>query len=1456
MVAPSPPPVPPSVPASGAAAPRAESAADVVHAAEVLVDRAVDAAERSLALRLGQRGLRVVLFGLRALWTLAVLAFFLFCGAFLVTRYYLLPHIGDWRGNIEAAATAAVQAPVAVGHIEADWDGLNPRLLLQDVTLKDPQGANALSLPQVEVVVSWTTLLAWQPRMHSLTILAPELDIRRLADQRWTIAGLPLDLQAPSSDTTLLDWVLAQKYISVRNARVHFIDEAGPAAATGAAGTAEAAAPTASTDAPAPPAERSFDFTDVNFLLTRGLTAHHLAVRLNPPAALAGPLDLRAEFTHTWGQPTNHIASWGGSLFVQVDYADIARLDGLLHLVPAPARIDRASGALRAWVDFAGTDLQRVRADVALNDVDGQLRSDLQPLRLQKLEGRITRSQWSDRDGDTQETLFTGLRMEGTGDLRLPPTDLLVRVTQAHADLPGSAAPPAQMHVEASRMVLSDWSRLALQVPLPAHWLSLIERTAARGTLEDLRASWSDFDGPARTYALRARFSGLGFSLARQADAASAASAAADGTTPPATDTTAAAPAAAAAPAYACENLAGLLDMTQSSGTLRIDATHARLTLPGAVDDPDLAFDALSGRVRWSREGDSRTSIDVDAFSAINDDLEVNGAGSYRAGTGEAPHLDVSGHLVRARVSAVHRYLPQAMSPTAHAWLDGALLDGTVSDGSFFLHGDPAHFPFADAKNGEFHASLRVQDGRLDVAPSRPGAVVDPAHDTRWPALTSVDADVVFDRNHLTVTGRHARAFGYDLSGISARIPELDKPDQHLAIDGQGSGPLAEMLHYLAASPVNRWTGGWLGSADAAGTARLKIKLDIPLSHSVDTTVGGAVTFRNNNLLLRSEIAPFSGLNGELDFTQRGIALKSVTAGYLGGDVRLSGDTRADGSIVVQAAGSATPQGAKRQIDAALLRRVLDRTRGTLRYTATVTLQHGTMGLQVDSDLTGLAADLPEPFRKAAAEPRNLHVEIVPVAGADPARDTLRATLGSQLNVELHRIAAPADGMRIERGAVGIGARANLPESGVLLLVDGPQVDVDRWQRLLGIALPSPGAAGTPPADAAGPASGRGGAPPAGDTDAVDMVVVHTPDLILSGKSFSNVSLSARHEADQSWSADVDADQVSGSVRWIGARGAVPGRAIARLAKLAIPESDKKQVTSLLDTPPSDFPALDIVVEQLELGALKAGRLELEAQNVVTGRNNSWNVQKLVVANPDGRLTGTGSWQRDGAGAGRRMNLKFVLGFGNAGGILARFGLPGTIRNGSGKLEGDVSWHGSPFAIDYPSLAGKLHLTAEKGQFLKADAGAAGRLLGVFSLPALANRVTGDFRDIFSEGFAFDSLSANAVIANGTLSTDDFIVKGVSAAVRVKGDADLSAETQNLQVVVIPEINTGAAALGVVLVNPAIGLGTFVANYLLRKPLSAAFTKVYEITGPWSNPVVKKMSTEARVAETPDRTTP
>ena len=180
------------------------------------------------------------------------------------------------------------------------------------------------------------------------------------------------------------------------------------------------------------------------------------------------------------------------------------------------------------------------------------------------------------------------------------------------------------------------------------------------------------------------------------------------------------------------------------------------------------------------------------------------------------------------------------------------------------------------------------------------------------------------------------------------------------------------------------------------------------------------------------------------------------------------------------------------------------------------------------------------------------------------------------------------------------------------------------------------------------------------------------------------------------------------------------------------------------------------------------------------------------------------------------------------------------VRRGRGRLEGEVSWTGSPFSIDYPSLGGQLRIDVESGQFLKADPGIA-KLLGVLSLQALPRRLTLDFRDVFSAGFAFDFLRGDARIVNGVAATNNLQMKGVNAAVLMDGSADLARETQNIRVVVVPEISAGTAALVATAINPAIGIGAFLAQMVLSRPLIAAATQEFQIDGTWTDPKITRV---------------
>jgi uncharacterized protein YhdP len=112
---------------------------------------------------------------------------------------------------------------------------------------------------------------------------------------------------------------------------------------------------------------------------------------------------------------------------------------------------------------------------------------------------------------------------------------------------------------------------------------------------------------------------------------------------------------------------------------------------------------------------------------------------------------------------------------------------------------------------------------------------------------------------------------------------------------------------------------------------------------------------------------------------------------------------------------------------------------------------------------------------------------------------------------------------------------------------------------------------------------------------------------------------------------------------------------------------------------------------------------------------------------------------------------------------------------------------------------------------------------------------------VFQEGFAFDAITGDLKIAQGVAATNNLRMRGVQAVVLMEGRADIARETQDLRVLVVPEINAGTASLAYAAINPAIGLGTFLAQVFLRRPLIQAGTREFHVSGPWADPKVEKI---------------
>jgi uncharacterized protein YhdP len=520
------------------------------------------------------------------------------------------------------------------------------------------------------------------------------------------------------------------------------------------------------------------------------------------------------------------------------------------------------------------------------------------------------------------------------------------------------------------------------------------------------------------------------------------------------------------------------------------------------------------------------------------------------------------------------------------------------------------------------------------------------------------------------------------------------------------------------------------------------------------------------------------------------------------------------------------------------MQHIVGPVQGSTRFTGLVTVKDHMAQVSIDSNLAGLQVDLPAPLKKGAAEAWPSRFVLADLPAADGvARDEIRLTLGSAVAARYLRTRNGRGPWVVQRGGIGVNNPAPEPESGLTVNVNLKSLNVDQWTRLGGAISSAPG--GKPAAP------GQSSASDLAQYVVPDVTAARATELIIGDRKLDDVVVGATHTKDN-WQASIDSRQVAGYVTWDeGPRGQGLGKVTARLSSLIIPESAKAEVKELLEgnqQSATSMPGVDVVAEHFELFNKKLGKLELVANNNLTsGVGRDWRISKLALDNADGELRGTGNWTlKDGKSS---TSMNFNLDIHDAGKLLDRLGFPETLRRGKGKMAGDLAWNGLPYSLDAPSLSGRIDLDLGSGQFLKQDPGAA-KLLGLLSLQSLPRLLKLDFTDVFSEGLAFDGISANAVIARGVLTTDNLRMHGVAATVLMDGTADIANETANLHVVVIPEFNLGTGPLVyAIAVNPVVGLGSFLAQLFLRAPVMKALTYHMQVTGPWKAPVITKLAT-------------
>ena len=303
---------------------------------------------------------------------------------------------------------------------------------------------------------------------------------------------------------------------------------------------------------------------------------------------------------------------------------------------------------------------------------------------------------------------------------------------------------------------------------------------------------------------------------------------------------------------------------------------------------------------------------------------------------------------------------------------------------------------------------------------------------------------------------------------------------------------------------------------------------------------------------------------------------------------------------------------------------------------------------------------------------------------------------------------------------------------------------------------------------------------------------------------------------------------------------------IARFDRLYIPKETEDKFKHLIDTVPAeDLPSMDIRIQKLTVENINLGKVSLNATATNGPRNaHLWKLNQLTAQNDAATLTANGQWRR--AENENMTKLKGELKCTDGAKFLKSLSLPdGVVRGAAGTIELSLQWPGAPQEFTTRKLDGVLQADIGAGQILQAEPGVAGRFLSLISMQSLLKRLTLDFKDVFGKGYAFDNFRFKGNISNGVLETHDALVEGSAASVAIEGQTDLSAQTVRGKALVLPNISAeaGALALGIAIANPLAGLGGFLAQFVLKHPLSRLLATEYKVEGNWGNVEIEKKQT-------------
>ncbi len=916
---------------------------------------------------------------------------------------------------------------------------------------------------------------------------------------------------------------------------------------------------------------------------------------------------------------------------------------------------------------------------------------------------------------------------------------------------------------------LEALNKIAPYFPLPKLLLNQLNSIAPLGTLQGLKLHWVGNQEKSTAYSISSAFNGLSIQSFGKS------------------------------PGFT--NLTGTVVANQNGGLIKLNTQNSLMDFKQILRWP-IPVDKLNGQVSWKINPD-KIVFNTENLLISNAHLAGSINANYVLNGIKGGHLDLHAKFGKGNAKYAYYYYPIMLGANTLHWLDSSILSGHAEDIDLTVKGNLADFPYVDKNHhldkslGLFRVTAKISDAFLEYG-------------TGWPEIEGLGLDLLFEGTRMELNANKGHIFGNQIITSNVQIPVLDADYPMLNIVSEVQGPVADGIKFVNKSPVKDVTQGFTDNLKTTGNGKLHLELKIPMEEVTAAKYNGIYQIVNGTIAADSTIGlpELSRINGKLNFTESSLAATTVNTWAYGGPAQFSLNTGKDKIIRVNARGQVTDVALKQAFGAGLT----DRINGTADWAGEITINKPFVDVALRSNLVGMAINLPAPFNKAAADQSVLRVDKKQLSATS---DSLNIGYANLLNAKM--LLSKHNGLTtVDSGEIGINTIAQLPtQKGLSIRGSLDYLDADEWREIFNST------------------NGKNNNTPA---ISINNAEFNIKALDIFNRRLNAITVSMKPTPD-GWKSAVQSKEITGNIQWTNVGN---GKVVARLKDLIIPSPAPSEKISPVGTQTfnpakkdfrklaQQYPALDIMADNFEIGQKKLGSLEL----VAFENKDDWNIQKLKISNEDSVLNADGEWHNWMRNPNTKFNFNWDIT--HVSKTLRRFGQLDAVKGGTANLTGQLSWAGSPQEFETTGLNGSFKLKATKGQIVKVQPGV-GRLLGLLSLQSLPRRLSLDFRDLFSSGFAYDQISATAKIVNGIMRSDDFFMTGPAAEVTIKGETNLQKETQNLNIKVVPHVSD-SLSLAAFAGGPVVGVAAFIAQKILKDPFNKISSTEYQIVGTWDNP--------------------